>query len=132
MPNILIYQIILPLFSPLADLFMLISLISGLFSLSAINNLTLTGFSGILSLHNGFGQVLFYYIIFIVVDMVFAMIAFKMENEKYKNLLYIFPQRFFWRQLMYLVLFRSFKKALKGELESWGTLKRTGSVKAQG
>nr|WP_199156795.1 glycosyltransferase [Pedobacter sp. ASV2] len=129
MPNILIYQIILPLFSPLADLFMLISLISGLFSLSAINNLTLTGFSGILSLHNGFGQVLFYYIIFIIVDMVFAAIAFKMENEKFKNLLYIFPQRFFWRQLMYLVLFRSFRKAIKGELETWGTLKRTGSVK---
>ncbi|RYD78445.1 MAG: glycosyltransferase [Sphingobacteriales bacterium] len=129
MPNILIYQIILPLFSPLADLFMLISLISGLFSLSAINNLTLTGFSGILSLHNGFGQVLFYYLIFIFVDMIFAAIAFKMENEKFKNLLYIFPQRFFWRQLMYLVLFRSFRKAIKGELETWGTLKRTGNVK---
>jgi len=129
MPNILIYQIILPLFSPLADLFMLISLISGLFSLSAINNLTLTGFSGILSLHNGFGQVLFYYLIFIFVDMIFAAIAFKMEQEKLKNLLYIFPQRFFWRQLMYLVLFRSFRKAIKGELETWGTLKRTGNVK---
>lgn len=128
MPNILIYQIILPLFSPLADLFMLISLVSGLFSLSAINNLTLTGFSGILSLHNGFGQVLFYYIIFIIVDMVFAAIAFKMENEPYQKLIYIFPQRFLWRQLMYLVLFRSFRKALKGELENWGTLKRTGSV----
>lgn len=128
MPNILIYQIILPLFSPLADFFMLISLISGIFSLSAINNLTLTGFSGILSLHNGFGQVLFYYVIFILVDMIFAAIAFKMENEKFKNLLYIFPQRFFWRQLMYLVLFRSFRKALRGELESWGTLKRTGNV----
>lgn len=129
MPNILVYQIILPLFSPLADLFMLISLISGLFSLSAINNLTLTGFSGILSLHNGFGQVLFYYVIFIVVDLLFAGIAFKMEKEKYKNLLYLFPQRFFWRQLMYLVLFRSFRKAIKGELETWGTLKRTGNVK---
>ncbi|TDG37233.1 glycosyltransferase [Pedobacter changchengzhani] len=131
MPNILIYQIILPLFSPLADLFMLLSLISGIFSLSAINNLTLTGFSGILSLHNGFGQVLFYYLIFIIVDMFFAAIAFKMENEKYKNLLYLFPQRFFWRQLMYLVLFKSFRKALKGELESWGTLKRTGNVKEE-
>lgn len=131
MPNILIYQIILPLFSPLADLFMLISLISGLFSLSAINNLTLTGFSGILSLHNGFGQVLFYYIIFIVVDMVFAAIAFRMEKEKYKNLLYLFPQRFFWRQLMYVVLFRSVRKAIKGELGTWGTLKRTGNVKEQ-
>lgn len=131
MPNILIYQIILPLFSPLADLFMFISLISGLFSLSAINNLTLTGFSGILSLHNGFGQVLFYYIIFIVVDMIFAAMAFRMEKEKYTNLLYIFPQRFFWRQLMYVVLFRSFRKAIKGELETWGTLKRTGNVKEQ-
>lgn len=131
MPNILIYQIILPLFSPLADLFMLISLISGLFSLSAINNLTLTGFSGILSLHNGFGQVLFYYVIFIVVDMFFAAIAFRMEKEKYKNLLYLFPQRFFWRQLMYIVLFRSVRKAIKGELETWGTLKRTGNVKEQ-
>ncbi|WP_316807646.1 glycosyltransferase [Pedobacter agri] len=129
MPNILIYQIILPLFSPLADLFMLISLVSGLFSLSAINNLTLTGLSGILSLHNGFGQVLFYYLIFIFVDMIFAAIAFKMEKEKLKSLLYIFPQRFFWRQLMYLVLFRSLRKAIKGELENWGTLKRTGNVK---
>ena len=129
MPNILIYQIILPLFSPLADLFMLISLVSGLFSLGAINNLTLTGFSGIFSLHNGFGQVLFYYLIFIFVDLIFAAIAFKMENEKFKNLLYLLPQRFFWRQLMYLVLFRSFKKAIKGELESWGTLKRTGNVR---
>lgn len=129
MPNILIYQIILPLFSPLADLFMLISLVSGLFSLSAINNLTLTGFSGILSLHNGFGQVLFYYLIFIFVDIIFAAIAFKMEKEKLKNLIYLFPQRFFWRQLMYLVLFKSIRKAIKGELESWGTLKRTGNVK---
>ncbi|WP_316801133.1 glycosyltransferase [Pedobacter frigidisoli] len=129
MPNILVYQIILPLFSPLADFFMLLSLISGLFSLSTINNLTLTGFSGILSLHNGFGQVLFYYIIFILVDMFFAAIAFRMEKEKLKNLIYLFPQRFFWRQLMYIVLFRSFRKAIKGELETWGTLKRTGNVK---
>lgn len=129
MPNILIYQIILPLFSPLADFFMIVSLIGGLFSLSAINNLTLTGFSGILSLHNGFGQVLFYYVIFIVVDMFFAAIAFRMEKEKMKNLLYLFPQRFYWRQLMYVVLFRACRKALKGELETWGTLKRTGNVK---
>ncbi|WP_421942048.1 glycosyltransferase [Pedobacter sp.] len=129
MPNILVYQIILPLFSPLADLFMLISLLSGLFSLSAINNLTLTGFSGILSLHNGFGQVLCYYIIFILIDLLFAAVAFSMEKEKLKSLIYLLPQRFFWRQLMYLVLFRSFRKAIKGELETWGTLKRTGNVK---
>lgn len=129
MPNILVYQIILPLFSPLADLFMLISLIGGLFSLASVNSLNSEGLASIMSLNSGFGQMLFYYCIFILVDLFFAGIAFRMEREKYKNLLYIIPQRFYWRQLMYVVLFRSIRKALRGELEGWGALKRTGNVK---
>lgn len=131
MPNILIYQIILPLFSPLADFFMLLSIITGIFSLSSVNSLTLEGIASLFSLHNGFGQVFFYYCMFILVDLVFAGIAFRMEKEPMKKLLYIIPQRFYWRQLMYLVLFRSVRKALKGELEGWGSLKRTGNVKEQ-
>ena len=132
MPNILIYQIILPLFSPLADFFMLLSIITGLFSLSSVNSLSLAGVGSLFSLHNGFGQVFFYYCIFILVDLLFAGIAFRMEKESLKKLIYIIPQRFYWRQLMYLVLFRSIRKALKGELEGWGALKRTGNVKEQG
>lgn len=131
MPNILIYQIILPLFSPLADLFMLLSILTGLFSLSSVNSLSLAGVGSLFSLHNGFGQVFFYYCIFILVDLLFAGIAFRMEKESYKKLIYLIPQRFYWRQLMYLVLFRSIRKALRGELEGWGTLKRTGNVKQQ-
>jgi cellulose synthase/poly-beta-1,6-N-acetylglucosamine synthase-like glycosyltransferase/spore germination protein YaaH/peptidoglycan/xylan/chitin deacetylase (PgdA/CDA1 family) len=128
MPNILVFQIILPLFSPLADLFMLISLIGGLFSLASINSLSIAGVESILSLNNGFGQMLFYYCIFIFVDLVIAGIAFRMEKARYRNLLYIIPQRFYWRQLMYVVLFRALKKALRGELTGWGVLKRTGNV----
>ncbi|MBB6498566.1 glycosyltransferase [Pedobacter cryoconitis] len=131
MPNILVYQIILPLFSPLADFFMLLSIITGLFSLSSVNSLTLQGMGSLLSLDNGFGQVFFFYCLFILVDLFFAGIAFRMEKEPYKKLIYIIPQRFYWRQLMYLVLFRSVRKALKGELEGWGVLKRTGNVKEQ-
>lgn len=131
MPNILIYQIILPIFSPLADFFMLLSIITGLFSLSSVNSLSIAGITSLFSLNNGFGQVFFYYCIFIIVDLVFAGIAFKMEKSSYKKLIYVIPQRFYWRQLMYIVLFRSFKKALKGELEGWGVLKRTGNVKAE-
>ncbi|SDL49747.1 glycosyltransferase [Pedobacter antarcticus] len=131
MPNILIYQIILPLFSPLADFFMVLSMVTGLFSLSSVHALTWEGVGSLLSLNNGFGQVFFYYCIFILVDLLFAAIALRMEKESYKKLIYIIPQRFYWRQLMYIVLFRSLRKALKGELESWGVLKRTGSVKEQ-
>jgi cellulose synthase/poly-beta-1,6-N-acetylglucosamine synthase-like glycosyltransferase/peptidoglycan/xylan/chitin deacetylase (PgdA/CDA1 family)/spore germination protein YaaH len=105
MPNILIFQIILPLFSPLADLMMIV----GLFGDKP-------------------GRILSYYIAFVLIDFVVAIIAFWMQKEDYKKLVYIIPQRFIWRQLMYYVLFKSVRKALKGELSGWGALKRTGNV----
>ena len=43
-------------------------------------------------------------------------------------LLWIIPQRFFYRWVMYYVIFKSYMKAIKGELQSWGVLKRTGNV----
>jgi len=105
MPNILIFQIILPLFSPLADLMMII----GLFSDKP-------------------GKILAYYVGFVLIDFIVAIIAFWMQKEDFKKLVYIIPQRFIWRQLMYYVLFKSLRKALKGELSGWGALKRTGNV----
>ena len=105
MPNILIFQIVLPLFSPLADLMM----IFGLFSDKP-------------------GKIIAYYVGFVLIDFVVAILAFWMEKEDYKKLVYIIPQRFIWRQLMYYVLFKSLRKALKGELGVWGALKRTGNV----
>ncbi len=41
----------------------------------------------------------------------------------------VVSQRFIYRQLMYYKLIKSFNKALKGELQGWGVLKRTGNVK---
>ncbi|MDR6920737.1 polysaccharide deacetylase family protein [Chryseobacterium sp. 2987] len=106
MPNILLFQYIIPFFSPLADLMM---------------------FFGILS---GNGEKIFtYYLIFLLVDASLALIAFIMQREKLTGLLYVIPQRFGYRWLMYIVLFRSLRKALKGEMQSWGFLKRTGNVK---
>ncbi|MBS1501608.1 MAG: glycosyltransferase [Bacteroidetes bacterium] len=106
MPNILIFQIILPLFSPLADLMMII----GLFGDKPL-------------------KILSYYVAFVLIDFLVSIMAFRMEKEKYGKLVYIIPQRFIWRQLMYYVLFKSIRKALKGELSGWGVLKRTGNVK---
>ena len=105
MPNILIFQIILPLFSPLADLMM----IFGLFG-------------------NHAGKIIIYYAVFVIVDFIVGIIAFSLEKEDYRKLVYIIPQRFIWRQLMYYVLFKSIRRAVKGELSGWGVLKRTGNV----
>jgi cellulose synthase/poly-beta-1,6-N-acetylglucosamine synthase-like glycosyltransferase/peptidoglycan/xylan/chitin deacetylase (PgdA/CDA1 family)/spore germination protein YaaH len=105
MPNILLFQIVLPLFSPLADLMMIV----GLFSDNPL-------------------KIVYYYVAFIVIDLLVSLLAFWMEKEDYKKLVYIIPQRFVWRQLMYWVLFKSIRRALKGELSGWGVLKRTGTV----
>jgi len=105
MPNILLFQILLPLFSPVADFMMVVSLFGGKYE-----------------------KILFYYVAFILVDFVVGIIAFWMEKEDYKKLVYIIPQRFIWRQLMYYVLFKSVRRAVKGELSGWGALKRTGNV----
>ncbi|GEN77649.1 polysaccharide deacetylase family protein [Chryseobacterium hagamense] len=106
MPNILLFQYIIPFFSPMADLIMFFGLLSG----------------------NG-GKIFSYYLIFLLVDASLAFIAFIMQREKLIYLVYVIPQRFGYRWLMYIVLFRSLRRALKGEMQSWGFLKRTGNVK---
>jgi hypothetical protein len=40
------------------------------------------------------------------------------------------PQRLIYRWIMWLVLYRSIRKAIKGEMQQWGVLKRTGAVHA--
>jgi cellulose synthase/poly-beta-1,6-N-acetylglucosamine synthase-like glycosyltransferase/spore germination protein YaaH/peptidoglycan/xylan/chitin deacetylase (PgdA/CDA1 family) len=106
MPNILIFQYIIPMFSPLADLLM----IFGLFTENR-------------------EKIFLYYLIFLLVDASLALIAFLFEKEKITDIVHVIPQRLVYRWLMYIVLFRSFRKALKGEMQTWGFLKRTGNVK---
>jgi hypothetical protein len=63
-----------------------------------------------------------------VVDMLVSVIAFIFEKEKLTKLIWLIPQRFVYRQLMYVILFRALKRAIKGESQSWGVLTRTGNV----
>lgn len=113
LPNILIFQMILPFLAPLADLLLVISLIS----------------AGLGIIPADIGNIVFYYFIFTLVDMAGAALAFAFEKADYKKLLWMIPQRLVYRQLMYYILIKSFNKAIKGELQGWGALKRTGNVK---
>ncbi len=113
MPNILIFQILLPFLAPLADLVLLFSLLAaGLGVIEA-------------SVHN----IVMYYFIFTLVDVAGAALAFAFEKEDYRKLIWLIPQRLIYRQLMYYVLLKSLTTAIKGELQGWGVLKRTGNVR---
>lgn len=106
MPNILLFQYIIPAFIPLADLFMVVGLITG----------------------NG-SKIIPYYFAFMLFDAGIAIVAFRMEKERLSRLVWLIPQRLVYRWLMWWVLFKSLRRAIKGELQGWGVLKRTGNVK---
>ena len=107
LPNILIFQIAIPLVTPFADLLMLIGLLTG-----------------------NAGHILLYYGIFMLVDTAVALTAFLFEGERLSGLIWIIPQRLAYRWLMLYVLLKSLRRAVKGELQHWGVLKRTGNVLA--
>jgi len=106
LPNILIFQFIIPTIAPLADFFMIVGLLTG-----------------------NAEKILSYYLIFMLVDAAISILAFGLEKERYTKLFWLIPQRFIYRWLMYYVLFKTFRRAIKGELQNWGVLKRTGNVK---
>ena len=110
LPNILIFQIVLPIFAPLADLVLILSLI--------------WNHNDIQSLH----KIGIYYIVFMLVDMLVSVVAFIFEKEKLTKLIWLIPQRFVYRQLMYVILFKALRRAIKGESQQWGVLTRTGNV----
>lgn len=113
LPNVLIFQMILPFLAPLADLILVLSLIAAGFGIVPAS----------------LSHIILYYLIFSLVDIAGAALAFAFEKEDYKKLLWMIPQRLIYRQLMYYILIKSFNRAIKGELQGWGVLKRTGNVK---
>lgn len=110
LPNILLFQIVLPILAPIADLIFFFSLAWSWHDPASIQ------------------KILAYYGIFLLVDVSVSIMAFAFEKEKIKKLVWLIPQRFVYRQLMYLVLFKSIARAIKGETQGWGILKRTGNV----
>ncbi len=104
LPNLLLFQFLLPLILPLAD---------GLF---------------ILGLLTGAQFVWGYYLAFLLLDFLIGAIAFFMEGEKLWKLLLIVPQRLAYRWIMGFVFFKSLFRAIKGELQHWGAQRRSGRV----
>jgi cellulose synthase/poly-beta-1,6-N-acetylglucosamine synthase-like glycosyltransferase len=124
LPNVFLFQLLLPAISPVADLMFLWSIASVWF------NARVHTVDGRLAyaLPN-LEQVLSYYAVFLLVDWLAAVIAFLMEGDEDKSLTWsIFVQRFAYRQVMYWVVVRSFAAALSGRLQGWGKLERKATV----
>jgi len=115
LPNIFVFQLALPLISPIIDLLFL-----GSVALWALEKLHL---SWLPAIHSNDADVLrsvFFFIGFLLIDVFTCVLAFALERkEDWTLLVPVLLQRFYYRQLMYVVLFRSVKEAVRGRPVGW-------------
>ncbi len=114
LPNIFVFQLVLPLISPIIDLMFFGSLLLwGLaqFRVTRLPQLWTTA---------DVEKSVFFFLGFLLIDILTCMVAFALEHkEDWTLLIPVLLQRFYYRQLMYVVLFRSVKEAVSGRPVGW-------------
>ena len=125
LPNILIFQMLLPLVSPFIDLMFLWGIVNYFMdrhfhpeSASAAN----------------FEKLIVYFVGFLLIDFVTSSIAFSLERRHPANkgdgwlLFHIWLQRFAYRQVFSIVLLKTLKRAIDGKPFNWDKLERTAKM----
>jgi cellulose synthase/poly-beta-1,6-N-acetylglucosamine synthase-like glycosyltransferase/spore germination protein YaaH/peptidoglycan/xylan/chitin deacetylase (PgdA/CDA1 family) len=114
LPNMFLFQLLLPLFSPVIDLLFLGSLV--LYGASQFHFTHLPQFYTAADVQRS----LVFFIGFMLIDFLTCIVAFTLERHEDWSLLWpLLLQRFYYRQMMYYVLFRSVMGAVQGKSVGW-------------
>ena len=125
LPNILIFQILLPLVSPFIDIG---------FAVGAIWYYIQKHFHPDSTDPASFHKLVAFFFAFLVIDFIASAIAFALERRRDDDkedvllLSQVWLQRFAYRQLFSIVLFKTLKRALEGRRFAWDKLERTAAV----
>jgi cellulose synthase/poly-beta-1,6-N-acetylglucosamine synthase-like glycosyltransferase/peptidoglycan/xylan/chitin deacetylase (PgdA/CDA1 family)/spore germination protein YaaH len=125
LPNILIFQMFLPLVSPFIDLMFLAGVVNYF-----IDRHYHPEAASVASLQ----KLLAYFVTFLLIDFVTSSIAFSLERRHPANkgdgwlLFHIWLQRFAYRQVFSIVLFKTLKRAIDGKPFNWDKIERTAKM----
>lgn len=126
LPMLWLFQVVYQALSPVVDLQILWTLLT---VLQAVLRGRLThDWQPLPAALNSLYFIAFMYAFFFVVELAGAAVAFKLDREDGRMLMWLFWQRFLYRQLMYAVLLKSLKTAISGMRAGWGKLERKGTV----
>ena len=126
LPNILIFQILLPLVSPFIDV---------MFVVGVIWYFIQKHFHPESTDPASFQRLLIFFFAFLVIDFLASALAFALERRQPEAredawlLSQVWLQRFAYRQVFSVVLFRTLKRAIQGRPFAWDKLERTAAVK---
>lgn len=127
LPNMIVFQIILPLFSPFIDL---------MFIAGVVHYAVDRHFHPEAASTASFEKLIVYFLAFIVVDFLASTLAFLLEPRHPANkgdgwlLFHIWIQRFTYRQVFSLVLLKTIKRAIDGRPFAWEKQERTARLSA--
>ena len=125
LPNILIFQILLPLLSPFIDI---------MFVTGIIHYFVDRHFHPEAASAASLYKLLAFFLAFMVIDFVTSALAFSLERKHPASkgdawlLAHIWLQRFTYRQVFSVVLFKTVKRAIDGKPFSWDKLERTATM----
>jgi cellulose synthase/poly-beta-1,6-N-acetylglucosamine synthase-like glycosyltransferase/spore germination protein YaaH/peptidoglycan/xylan/chitin deacetylase (PgdA/CDA1 family) len=125
LPNIVIFQILLPLVSPLIDI---------MFAVGALWYFIQKHFHPDSTDPASFHKLVAFFLAFLVIDFLASALAFALERRRPDDtedpwlLSQVWLQRFAYRQLFSVVLFKTLKRALEGRRFAWDKLERTAAV----
>ena len=125
-PNMVIFQILLPLVSPFIDIMFVVGAVSYF-----VDKYRHPESANPADFH----KLVVYFLLFMVIDFIASTIAFTLERQQpggkrdFLLLGHVWLQRFAYRQLFSLVLIKTLKRAIEGRGFAWDKLERTASVK---
>ena len=122
LPNILIFQMLLPLVSPFIDL---------MFLAGVVNYFVDLHYHPEAASAASFEKLVAYFLTFLLIDFITSSAAFSLERRHPANkgdgwlLFHIWLQRFAYRQVFSIVLFKTLKRAIDGKPFNWEKIQRT-------
>jgi cellulose synthase/poly-beta-1,6-N-acetylglucosamine synthase-like glycosyltransferase len=125
LPNILIFQILLPLVSPFIDL---------MFLAGIVNYVLDKHFHPETASTDSLYKLLTFFLAFLLIDFAASALAFTLERKHPASkgdawlLFHIWIQRFTYRQVFSVVLFKTLKRAIDGKPFNWDKLERTAQM----
>jgi len=125
LPNIVVFQMLLPLVSPFIDL---------MFVVGTLKYLIDKYFHPEAASAANFDKLLIYFLTFLIIDFITSSLAFMLERRHPASkgdawlLFHIWLQRFAYRQVFSVVLFKTVKRAIDGKPFSWDKLERTAKM----
>ena len=125
LPNIIVFQMFLPLVSPFIDL---------MFLYGVVNYLVDRHYHPEAASAASFDKLLVFFLGFLIIDFVTSSVAFSLERRHPANkgdgwlLFHIWLQRFAYRQVFSIVLFKTLKRAIDGKPFNWDKIQRTAKM----